>query len=157
MWTGKLLIRTADELDIPEIIRLSRMMHAEGPYSDVEFDENKVGELAIAMCHPQSPYFGAVAEFEGKLIGVVIGMYQELLFSRRVQTFDTIIYVDKDHRGSTAGIKLINSYIDWAKSIDAVACNVIISGLYDNSKTYLLVQKMGFSPVGGLFKMKLGD
>lgn len=156
-YVGKLLIRTADELDIPDIIRLSREMHAEGPYSSIEFDEHKVGELGIAMSHPHSNYWGAVAEDDGKVVGVIIGVCEELLFSRRTQTFDVIIYVSKDARGSTAGLRLINAYIDWAKSIDAVACNVVISGMYDNSKTYLLVQKLGFSPVGGLFKMQLGE
>lgn len=156
-YSGKMLIRTADELDIPEVVEMSKRMHAEGPYSRLPFDEAKVYEIGAWMSHPKSKYWGAIAEYNSRPVGMVIAYYSEVLCCRAIQTFDVVLYSDKNVRGSFAGLKLIHAYIGWAKSIGAVDCNIIASGMYNNEGTYKLLQRLGFEPAGGLFKMVLGD
>lgn len=156
-FSGKLLIRTMDEMDIPTVVELSKKMHAMGPYSRLPFDENKVAEIGAWMSHPKSAYWGAIAEYKGEAIGMVIAYYSEVLCCRALQTFDVVLYVDEDKKGTFAGLKLIHAYIGWAKSIGAVDCNILASGMYNNENTYKLLQKLGFTPAGGLFKMVLGE
>lgn len=152
---GSMTIRTVEPDDTPALVEIARSMHAESVYSFISFDEEKVRDnFAYGMS--RDSYFGAVAEHKGQIIGMFLGHTTEYMFSREKLACDILFYVDPTMRGTFAGVKLIHAFVQWSHRVGARECCLGVSAMYDNSKNYKLLEKLGFSPMGGVFKMKCG-
>jgi GNAT superfamily N-acetyltransferase len=91
-----------------------------------------------------------VSEFEGKIVGLLIGQIDSLFFAKEKFATDLVFYVYPEYRGH--GILLIKRFIKWANN-DPKVVDITLqqsSGI-DINRTAKLYTKLGFKQVGGCF------
>ena len=104
--TTPINIRKAVEEDTLDCLILFKQFHKESklPYS---WDAKKTQE-AIISSFPIDNYEILVAEQGEEIVGLLACMYSQPLFSSESISTEIAWYVNKDHRTSTAGFRLMN-------------------------------------------------
>tara|TARA_R110001606_G_scaffold248310_1_gene396332 strand:- start:7192 stop:7650 length:459 start_codon:yes stop_codon:yes gene_type:complete len=110
--TTPINIRKAVEEDVLDCLILFKQFHKESklPYS---WDAKKTQE-AIISSFPIDNYEILVAEQGEEIVGLLACMYSQPLFSSESISTEIAWYVNKDHRNSTAGFRLMKAYEEWA-------------------------------------------
>ena len=138
--------------DVDRMIDLGEMMHNEGPYRRFGYDRGKLQMLAKHVALSES-FFCIAAEEDGEVIGMHLSQRTEMLFSDEVITHELITYVIPEKRGTTAFVRLVNAYVNWAKSIHAKRILLGASAMDDNSRTYDLYERLGFVECGRTYEL----
>ena len=139
-------VRNATETDIPILLKMSKLMHNEGRYVKFDYNEDKVNDLIRFLLKD-----GIVLVVEDvKVIGGFMGMVTEHFFGHSKSSVDFGVYVLKESRHSKAAMLLIKEYVKQAKDKGATDIGIgntmgSVGGLYE---------KMGFSLVGGLYRLE---
>ena len=106
------MIRLMQSSDIPAMLAMGRMMHAESRYSHLDFSEDKLRRLGETIL--QNPnYFSVVVERDGDLIGMAIAYVTEHFFGHDLTSGDLAAYVVPSHRGGMAGPRMIAAIDAW--------------------------------------------
>ena len=149
------MIRRMVEDDIEILTAIGGRMHSESAYSHTQYSADKcraLGENIIA-----SPNLvGLVSEINGDINGFFIGVVSEHYFSDTLMSSDLLLYVVPKHRNGLSGIRLIKSYIEWAKESGIEPCNIQLgqtAGI-DPAAVDRLYKKLGFHHCGTLYKMR---
>lgn len=143
-------IRTAVEADIPTILTLGRLMHAESRYGRFDFSPVKCDAL-VRRVIPQGLTF--VAEERDAIVGVFIGTVFEQMFGADLASCDIITYVPPERRGRI-GLLLTKEYIRRAKALGVLDIRIGVSTGIDPERTGRFYEKLGFSHVGGVYAME---
>jgi GNAT superfamily N-acetyltransferase len=129
-------------------------MHEESRFRDVDYLGSKC--LALAQrCVEDPAYFGALAIKDGKAIGIMVGYDAEFFFSTDRAAFDLLWFVLPEHRGSTAGMRLLISFAKWAQGRSLKHVHVGVSTNVNIEKTGSILKRAGFSHVGGSYVMEI--
>lgn len=101
-------IRTATVRDASDILALGKLMRAEGPhFMKLDFSDEKA-QLVISRLIANG---GAlVACDKGKIIGMFLFAVIEHLWGYDKIATDIAIYVDKEHRGGSAFVRLLRAF-----------------------------------------------
>lgn len=145
------MARPATANDIPAMLELGRAMCAEGYYAGMNFDEHKISGLLHRLIDGG---FAAVHEAGGQMVGLMIGAMGETWFGRDLNAIEYALYVTPDHRGGSAATRLLDAFTDWAKENGAREITVAQSTGVMVEKTAKFYQRMGFAPMGGVFKLR---
>lgn len=145
-------IRNAVHDDVDALLELGREMHAESWYAYLPFDEAKVRN---ALCTAISRGFLAVQEADGRIVGGMAGLITEFWFCRSLIATDLGLFVKSDKRGSTAAVRLVQAFIDWARANGAAEVNLAISTGVRIEETGDLYKALGLTHVGGIYKGRL--
>lgn len=110
------MIRNATAADIDVMIALGRKMHAESPrFSQLTFCplilRANLNQLLTA-----DGGIVLVYEREGEIIGGFLGLITQQWFSTDLVANDYALFLDPDHRGGIAAVRLIKQYIEIAKA-----------------------------------------
>lgn len=112
------MIRHANKFDIPQIIEMLKQYRDAAPIeilkqaNDQDYIERFLTDLIVGSG------FILVAEKEDKLIGMLIAGILPNLWNPKVNQCSEIAYwVNPEHRGSTAGYRLIKSYVDECEKL----------------------------------------
>jgi GNAT superfamily N-acetyltransferase len=136
------MVREAAIKDLDQLIEMGMSFIAYSGYS--EYADPDPDVLKDVLCNLMKGGKVFVAEYKGEIIGGIAGLTSPLWFSPQVLfAVEIAWWVREDHRGGTAGIKLLRAFEGWAKSIGCKA--VCLSDLIINNT----------SPAGALFG-KLG-
>jgi N-acetylglutamate synthase-like GNAT family acetyltransferase len=105
-------IRTANKFDFPEIVAMLHRFKMQGP-TKISNDFNNEDHVALIYAHIMAGAGVAlVAEKEGKLAGMLIGVIDGLIWNPDTRILREIVYwVDEEYRGSTAGYRLLAQYV----------------------------------------------
>lgn len=139
--TTAINIRSAVEEDILDCLILFKQFHKESklPYS---WDAKKTQE-SIINSFPTDNYEIFVAEKDNELIGLLACLYGEPLFSSKRVSTEIAWYVNKEHRTTTAGFRLMKMYEEWALSKDVKYIGMTyLEDITDLSEIY---EKKGYS------------
>ena len=142
------------EGDISKCIELGYAMHQESYFKNFEYNNNKLTNLLTAMVSNPQKFCGLVAEKDGEVIGLFIGLSDEHWFGTNTMSCDLAFYVIPSERGSMAGIKLIKAYEEWARSIGV---SEIILGIYTGinaDRTSSLLQRLGYGDEAFSFRKR---
>jgi GNAT superfamily N-acetyltransferase len=112
-------IRRATESDLDTLVVLGRAMHEESPrFNRYGFQPERLREnLATIMAMKLGLIL--VAESDGKLVGVMVALANYHYACDFIQACDLALFVYPEHRGGTAGARLVKSYVQWAQNIGA--------------------------------------
>lgn len=137
-----MIIRKANEGDINAIVGLGNDLFSMADYGEyAKFDVDSARENVKTILSSGVIF---VAETGGEIIGQIIGVISPLWFnSECIAATEMCWIVKEDHKGSSAGVKLLREFEKWAK--DNGAKIVCMSDLVIKNDT----------PAGGLF-CKLG-
>lgn len=148
-------VRHATEQDLPRLIELGRLMHAESPtLSGFEFDSGKVGQALIAAMQTGLAlvHIDAVAEIDGVFVGVV----GERWFSRRRMFVDLALFVAPTRRGGLTACRLLNEAKAWCKAqgLEPEDVQLGVSTGVHWEETGRLYEAVGFERFGGLYRLR---
>lgn len=148
------MIRDMTGADIPEVLKLARLMHDESRFSGVfPFDEHKVhGILAHAI---ESEAFAAwVADDGDELAGGFVGLATEQWFSTAIVAQDLAMFVRPERRGACVGVQFVERFKAWARDQGAVAVEIGVNTGVAPGRTGAMLKACGLIEVGTLYSME---
>lgn len=148
-------IERASVEDVPELVRLSSLMHAESSYSKFNFDLNKISNnFYFWVSSPE--YFVAVAKDDcGSIVGGYCGYVTEYIFGKDLIACDLGLFVEPSRRGGMTAVKLIKAFEDWAQSKGAKEVCPGTTTMVAPERTSRLYEHLGYSVVGSIFKKEV--
>lgn len=148
-------IRKATALDISAMVEMGAMMHDESPqYRDRSYNRRKCTHLSLMLIEAR---FGCalVADDDGELVGMFLGVAQEQYFGDDIQTTDLLLYVKPEARGGRAMLKLVRAYEAWAEDLGATDIILGVSTGVHAKQTVHIYEKLGYTMFShGLVKAK---
>ena len=140
-------LRFATEDDVPALVAMGRLMHAESRYSYTHYSEHKVGGQIRFLLEAGRVF---VADQDGEIVGTIMGMLTQWWFSEDPVVIDFALYVAPEFRQLGVARMLIYAMQQWAKEHDATLDIGISSGV-QIERTGLLCESMGGVKVGGTY------
>jgi GNAT superfamily N-acetyltransferase len=123
-----------DELDILMMVKMF-LRETDYPF---KFDLNKTQEnFEAVLSNPNATIF--VADVDGELVGCLVCVVSQPLFSSDVVANELAWYISPDQRNGKAAFKLLKVYEDWAK--DMGATSVVMSDTSTKDLTKLFSRK----------------
>lgn len=144
------MIRAATIDDIPALISLGYRMHSESVYAPYSFNEAKVRKVLDVLMAGSGCVF--VFERGGVILGYFLGILTEHWFGDSTLAADLALYVVPEHRGGPAAVGLLRAYMNWARLVGADDVQIAQSTGVGMERVGHLYQRLGFQPVGGIFK-----
>ena len=132
---------TPDRFD--ELFVLAEQMISEAEFKDAVLDKDKIRDLWV-----MAEGIIYVAEKDNKLIGFIAGMVQPYFFSQRKRVTDMGFFVQPEHRGSSAAIKLIKALENWAKENNVVDVCLGQTTAVKLEETQKFYTRLGYKTVG---------
>lgn len=137
-----LKVRRLEHADIEQVFAMSKAMHEESPrFRDKPFREEKAQAL---IGHLIAVGGGFVADLDGVLVGMVGGMLVEHFFSSQKFSTDLVVYVLPAFRGSSAGVRLIAAYEEWAFANGAEEVGLGVSAGVEQERTVCIYERLGY-------------
>lgn len=103
------MIRSASLTDIPELMRLCRLMHAESG-NRYALDEAKLQNLLERILIDPTFGIAVVAARGAKLVGLMVGLVTPHFYSKARIATDLGLYVDPEHRGGATAVGLVGAF-----------------------------------------------
>lgn len=151
-----MIIRAAAQKDIGELVELGKLMHAESAMAFLPFETEKVaGYLRNLISNERNCLF--VAASGNRVVGAIGGFTTSYFFCSASLAVDTGLFVRAEHRGSSAAIRLIRAFVDWATQRGASEVCLSVSTGVEIEKSHGLFVGMGMSHVGGVYKLRVSD
>lgn len=149
------MIRPAVHADIQSLLGLCERMFNESAYAQVcEYSPEKMVHLLNLMVDTPDEYFLYVAEKDGTIIGMYLGLLTEYYFSKDQMAVDLALYVDREKRGGLAAVRLVQAFEDWAFERGAKEIVPATSTQVAPERTAQLYHLLGYEVVGNLFKKR---
>jgi GNAT superfamily N-acetyltransferase len=145
-----IVVRKSTYADVPLMVAMGRDMHKESAFAPIAWDNEKTirfTDRAIA----NNNFCVFVAEVNTELVGMIIGAVQDYYFSQETELIDFLWYVKPKYRGTTAGVELINSYVEFGKLKGCSEVTMRIGTNVHPEKTGKLLEKLNFTSVGGMY------
>ncbi|MHA7847246.1 GNAT family N-acetyltransferase [Serratia sp. D1N4] len=148
------MIRHANAGDIPALIELGTRMFLESRYASGSFDEEKCAALARQLIDADAGIV-LVAEHGGHVVGWLAGGIGEQFFSRALMAFEYGLFIAPEHRGGSAGPRMVKAFIAWAKDNGATLINMGITTGVHEARTGEMYERLGLSRIGSLYSMEV--
>ncbi len=146
--SGLTVIRNATLQDIPALLELGERMHAESPhFNQITFSPEKLEETLANVLNNEAGFL-VVAEKDGGIAAVMVAFaFEHWCSTDRVAT-ELALYVEREHRGSMVGARLIKRYLAWAHDMGCKQVTAGVSTGQDVEKTTALYERLGFRQFG---------
>lgn len=141
------MIRVGRPGDLQQMVELGYRLCDRTPYAHIPRDRPSiVRTFTQAMSSALGCAF--VSEHEGKLTGLLIGVAQELWWSRMRFATDLVFYAER----AGAGVLLGRQFLDWAWNVPRMVDVTMgqSSGL-DPERSAAIYRRLGLQRVGGLY------
>lgn len=143
------MIRRASAKDLQAIIEMGYRLCDRTPQAHAKRDRPTIAKQ-ITAC--MSSAFGCcfVAEHDGKLSGVILGIAQQYWFSTQRQAVDLMFVAERVGDGP----RLLRAFVDWAWKVPGVieVGAAQTSGI-EIERTAEMYERLGFQRVGSVFSM----
>lgn len=148
-------IRHATQADMPRLVELGRLMHAEAPsFRDLDFDPEKV---AIALTHAMKHGLVLVhVTDDGRIDGGFAGLVVERWFGKSEMFTDLALFVEPTRRGGLTAWKLLRRVLAWCEMRGLRPHDVqlgVSTGVHPE-RTGQLFAALNFEQFGGLYRLK---
>ena len=150
-----MIIRPPSLQDVDALIELAPHLHKESAYSFLPFEVPKVRALIMEYLSDRIYRCGLVAEAGGVTIGMIGGVLVEYYFCSEKLVADEVLFVRSDHRGGQAAARLIRGLRQWSVARGARELCLSVSTSINLARTTRFYERLGFTGVGGVFKMRL--
>lgn len=151
-------LRQATYEDIDNMVELGRKVYTESRFTYLEYDINKLkqGLENLIMLHEKGSHLCLLAEnTQGAIIGGFVGGLEEYFFTSDKSANSILIWVDPQYRGSSAALKFIDVFKQWAIKKGAKEINIVVSSGVRIGSTDRFVRRLGFTQTGGNYAMVL--
>ena len=148
-------VRKATLDDLPALVALGRLMHAEAPeLCHASYSAEKVSRV-LKMAIEAGGVFvhiNAAQEIDGGFAGMIV----ERWFSTDKIATDIALFVRPDRRGGLVAVHLIDAFIEWCERQGIAARDVVIgvSTGVNADATGRLYERVGFERIGGIYRLR---
>jgi L-amino acid N-acyltransferase YncA len=148
-------IRPASAADIPALVELLFAMRDETRYAGLEVSPERLARnLGTQFSRMDATQCCFVAEnADGALAGVLAGSLQQFLFEEFVTATEGLFYVHPSARGTTAAVKLIYGFREWAIARGVREIQFSVRSGRDIARTDRLMKRLGFNLIGGNYSL----
>lgn len=147
-------VRVATIEDIPSLIEIARQFIVEAPnYSKRELNETALDQNFRSVMSGAGAIF--LVESKNQIVGGIVCLTTTDWFNDQVIAFEQVFYVCPEYRATRAPFLLLDSFISWAKHMNAgrIQCGTT-TGI--NTKGCIrLYQHFGFSEYGTVLDLEL--
>ena len=147
------MIRTVMPSDIPQLVELAKVMHAEGRYKNKKFDAEKLKKRFLYLM--LGNFLGFADEKENKIVGVILGCVTDYFFGDDLMLEDCGFFVLPEYRKGKSGSKLLAAFISAGKQIKVKEISLSTSSLKDPNALDFLCKKVGLEKAGSIYKMEI--
>lgn len=145
------MLRDATPADIPRLVQLGEVMHAESPvFRGLRFSAER---LAVSIGRViELGGFAKVVEIDGEIVGGMLALAVQHYASADLVASDLALFVAPQHRGGLAGPRLLNAFAHWARDVGAVLTMLGITTGVEPEKTEALCLRLGWERVGSIMR-----
>lgn len=142
-------VRPLEAADIPDVVELARLMHAEAPhYRDYPFEPDRLNDwFNLFLGNPDWLLILAVDEDHGP-VGMLAVAALPMIFCYERTVDDVAFFVHPDWRGSSAAVRMIRYLDAWAKGQGAKAIRIGITTGTNNEAGARFLERFGFARTG---------
>lgn len=141
------MIRPATLLDVPRLVELGAIMHAQSLYRPLAFNPAKLAQvIGHLIDYPDG--LALVAIREGKVVGGFLGVAEAHFFCDAKFSFDLATFIDPDCRGGFVAASLIKAYVAWAKRKGIACINAGVAAGITQELSIRLFERLGFAQTG---------
>ena len=143
--------------DYAQISTMGRWFQENSDYQNCGWSERKVAHIILSSTDESSPYFMRVAEENGELIGMFLGLVTEYFFSEEQIAMEQVVffYPEKRKGVSRSLVKMFGEFEDWAKKQSArEICLGVTSGIAGDGYEKL-IERVGYRRAGSIFKREI--
>lgn len=149
-------IRFAQQEDIPTVLAMGKRMLAESRFSHYGVNEEKLLSVITAMVSPTDKACIFLAErATGEIVGMLAGYVTDYFFCDAIVAQDRWFYVRPEYRGSSAAVKLLLTFRQWAQNRKADEFSINMSVGIDMARFNKFMTHLGFGCCGSNFSMSL--
>lgn len=146
------MIRDATLADVPTLVELGRLMHAESPvFNRIRYWPEKVGKQIASLIEAEYG-FVRVAERGGRIVGGMVGFVLPEWCSFDLVAHEMALYTSQDARGGVLGAALIKQFKAWSLEQGAVYGTLGISTGVAVEQTGRLYESQGARRVGAIYE-----
>jgi L-amino acid N-acyltransferase YncA len=148
-------IRPASPADIPQLVELLLAMRDETRYAGLELAPERLARnLGMQFARIDATQCCFVAEnAEGTLVGVLAGGLKQFIFQEFVTASEGLFYVHPRVRGTSAAVKLIYAFREWALARGVREIQFSVRSGKDIARTDRLMKRLGFNLIGGNYSL----
>ena len=113
------MLRLAELNDIPVLLSLAKEFHHTSPYMKQVFDEDRSTRFITGLikANGEAGVIILSVNTENVPVGFLVALLTIIPWTGTRVATELAWYVSKDYRKGTRGIKLLDSFIYWAKDI----------------------------------------
>lgn len=143
-------IRKADIPDMDAICELARELLEKSIYNSIKPDDAKFRMFVAGLMGNKGGIVLVIVDRNDVPQGFLIGILEELFFSRQRMATDLAVYVRDGYRNLAP--RLFKTFIEWAESKSRVAQITlgISSGIGDPERVSKMYENLGFAQVGSI-------
>lgn len=142
------MIRQATHEDIPVLIDLGEVMHAESPrFSRLRFSREKLATTLHQLLISPDGFLWVAESDEGVFGGMAAIVGAHWASEDRIAS-DLALFIDPQHRGGLAVLRLINRFRWWAREKKASIVQVGLTTGVNTEDTARLLERLGLTRCG---------
>ena len=103
--------------DFDDIKRICLDFYKTSIYSEYGHDEDKINTIIGEFIYDPANRIIILGLLESKPIALLAASVQPIIFSKAKVATEVLWWVDKEHRQSRVGVKLIEAFEYWAKEV----------------------------------------
>lgn len=145
-------IRFAELKDIPALVEGGSRMHALTRFRSQPYNAQKLAQaFADIISRGQGKYAFFVAESAGRIVGALIGVMEQQIFSDGYTASVMHIDVLPESRMGGHGVRLLKAFERWARNRNAIEVCFGINSDAEVDALGRMASKMGYRKVGENF------
>lgn len=138
-------IRRATGADVGAILAMARDMHAESPrYRGLDFDEEKLFNLAQHLMHTPKAGGVLVAEVEGAVVGMFAFHVDQYFFGHDAFASDVVMYIAPKHRCGSLFPRMVAAFEKWADEFGVKEKLLGVSAGIDTGRAVAVLERLGY-------------
>lgn len=112
-------------------------------FKEAGFEDERIRKILLSRIRDNTFFCNIVVEDE-KVVGLLAGSIDELVFSTQLIAKDWLLYFDPSFSSVRVVLRLITSYVTWAKSMNASRVEMSNSTGYKQEQYGQLMKLAGF-------------
>jgi hypothetical protein len=131
--------------DIPSMVELGRLMHAESPrWSRLPYSAERVGATIKALIESPDGLALVARRPGGRIVGGIAAIAVQSWVSDELMAQELALFVRPEFRGSILACRLICGFVEWARIKNARWVEAGVSTGITPERTAALYQRLGF-------------
>ncbi len=148
-------MRRASLADIPRLIELGLVMHAESRFARFSLSQAKVEAFFRAIIQDQN----AIVLVDGDPVhAMFLGYVQPFWWGEELESFDLLLFVLPEKRGKGySAARLVSGYLQIAEQMGVSDIRIGVSTEVEAERTCKFFERMGFEPMARGFAIAGND